>query len=102
MKTLNISLFLSLFTWFYPENTVTVKEFTQGLSKLYPSVSIIDSNDTLTAKKAQDLLIKAGSKTPMTDVKSDPITRRQLAKMLELQLNPFAKEIDFKGAVLKK
>lgn len=89
-------------TWFYPEHTITVKEFTQGLNKFYPSVTVIDSNDILTVKRAQDLLLKAGSKKALENVKSEPITRRQLSKMIESQLNPFGKEIDFKGIIIKK
>lgn len=85
-------------TWFYPDSTITVKEFTEGLNSFDRSIEIENNNELLTGVKAAELLTKAAGKEQAIEAASnEAVTRRQLAKMVDSALNPFAKEVDFNG-----
>lgn len=85
-------------TWFYPDTTVTVKEFTEGLNTYDSTIEVSNSNEPLTGIKALEYLSKAAGKELTSEtVTNKPATKRQLAVMIDSLLNPFAKEIDFNG-----
>lgn len=86
-------------TWFYPERTISVGEFTLGLHDYAPQIAVDADTTALTAARAAELLVQAGGKAPQirpadTDA---PLTRRQLAILVEQSLDPFAREIDPAG-----
>jgi hypothetical protein len=85
-------------TWFYPENTITEQEFTAGLNTYNPVIEVSVSTKPLTQKQALAHIAKVAGKELTVDGLTDkPITRRALALLLNAQLDPFAREIDFKG-----
>ncbi|GBU08666.1 hypothetical protein AwDysgo_19970 [Bacteroidales bacterium] len=88
-------------TWFYPDTTITEKEFTEGLRSFAPEISISASTNKLSEKKAFAYIIQAGGKELLVDEPSnEPISKRKLAALLDTYLKPFDKEIDFKGAYI--
>jgi hypothetical protein len=85
-------------TWFYPDATITIQEFTEGLNQFNCKNKIIKKQDVLTEQEAAKLLIKAGGKFKYkSEFSNRAITKKELAKLIEESLNPFAKEIDFAG-----
>jgi len=88
-------------TWFYPEATISEKEFTEGLHAFDSRIVISENTQELTEIKAEEYIKKAGGKTSKTTLQNRPITRRNLAIALENQLNPFSKEVDFNGFYVK-
>ena len=85
-------------SWFYPEATITVGEFTRGLHDYAPQVEIETDTATLTATRAAELLQRAGGKVPAACAESGaPLTRRRLARLVEESLDPFARAIDHNG-----
>lgn len=85
-------------TWFYPEATITEKEFTEGLNTYANTIDVSQNTKPLTQKQALAYISKVAGKEIVGESGSDePITRRDLARMLNKHLDPFAKEIDFKG-----
>jgi len=85
-------------TWFSPEATITIQEFTEGLSRFDKKNKIIRKQDLLTEKQAVKLLKKAGGKfASKTKFSKKVVTKTELAILIEKSLNPFAKEIDFSG-----
>lgn len=86
-------------SWFYPEQTITIAEFTLGLHDYAPQIAVQTDTTALTAARAIELLERAGGTTPVIrDADLDtPVTRRQLAILVEESLDPFAREIDFNG-----
>ena len=87
-------------TWFSPNATITVQEFTEGLNQFDKKNAIISKPDLLTEKQAVKLLKKAGGKfTGQTKFSNKIVTKRELAYLIEKSLNPFAKEIDFSGNI---
>lgn len=49
-------------SWFYPERTLTVGEFTQGLHDYAPQIDPTDDPTPLTASAAAELLRRAGGR----------------------------------------
>lgn len=89
-------------TWFYPDATLTVKEFTEGLHQFNCNNKIIKKQDLLTEQQAATLLIKAGGAFKnKSNFSNQVITKKELAKLVEESLNPFAMEIDFSGNLKK-
>ena len=89
-------------TWFYPDATLTVKEFTEGLHQFNCKNKIIKKQDLLTEQQAATLLIKAGGVFKnKSNFSNQVITKKELAKLVEESLNPFAMEIDFSGNLKK-
>ena len=85
-------------TWFYPDSTITEKEFTEGLNSYNQAVKVIDSQKELTEKQALQYISQAAGKDlTMEGLTDKPVTRRKLAQMLDSLLNPFDKEIGFDG-----
>lgn len=86
-------------TWFYPDSTITVAEFTMGLNSFDAESAIVNDNKRLTEESAVKYInqITRQSKTNPIAYSTNPITKRELAKMLDTLLNPFSKEIGFDG-----
>ena len=83
-------------SWFYPERTVSVGEFTLGLHDYAPQIAVEDDPAPLTAASAADLLRRAGGRiAPSAD--TTPLTRREAARMVDEALHPFERDIDFEG-----
>jgi hypothetical protein len=100
-------------TWFYPDSTVNAAEFVKELKVLYPYTffNTKQENSTLTINGAFKLIqsIKM-SKTMLNKIwwnelgltnydESRPITRAELAVVINLLLNPFKIEINFNGHI---
>lgn len=89
-------------TWFYPEATITIQEFTEGLNQFNCKNKIIKKQDLVTERLAATLLIKAGGVFKNKSKFSNQVlTKKELAKLIEESLNPFEMEIDFAGNLKK-
>ena len=89
-------------TWFYPDATITIQEFTEGLNQFDKKNAIIGKQDLLTEKQAAKLLKKAGGKfSGQAKFSKKIVSKRELAYLIEKSLNPFAMEIDFLGNLKK-
>lgn len=87
-------------TWFYPEQTVSVGDFSRGLHDFAPQVEAVDDPTLLTAASAAGLLRKAGGRiAASSDTK--PLTRREAARMIDKALHPFDRDVDFEGNFIK-
>ncbi|MCD7969312.1 MAG: FAD-dependent oxidoreductase [Alistipes sp.] len=88
-------------TWFYPDSTITVAEFSEGLNSYYPSVALSDDRTELTGGRAKTLIAAAGGTTDGMDIPEDrPVTRRELAQIVDRALDPFAIPVDHNGKIL--
>jgi hypothetical protein len=87
-------------TWFSPNATISVQEFTEGLNQFDSKNKIVLKQDLVTEKLAAKLLAQAGGKLSKKSKFSDKVlTKRELAKLIEQSLNPFAMDIDFSGNI---
>lgn len=85
-------------SWFYPEQTISVAEFARGLHGYAPQVAESTDEAPLTAAAAARLLRQAGGReTELPADASQPLTRRELARMIEASLDPFARAVDHRG-----
>jgi hypothetical protein len=85
-------------TWFYPNSSISVQEFSEGLHQFNGKIKIIQKQELITQKQAVKLLRQAGGKFSNKSKFSDKVvTKRELAKLIEQSLNPFAMDIDFSG-----
>lgn len=87
-------------SWFYPDRTLSVAEFSRGLHEYAPQVEVSDDPALLTAASAAELLRSAGGDIAPCK-SSQPLTRREAARMTESALHPFEYPVDFKGKFLK-
>lgn len=83
-------------SWFYPDRTISVGEFSRGLHDYAPQVEVTDDTALLTAASASELLRKAGG-TIAASSDTRPITRREAARMTDAVLHPFDRDVDFEG-----
>ena len=86
-------------TWFYPDTTITVAEFTKGLNSFDPESEIVDDNKLLTEDAAVKYIyrITGQGETEGKVYSTKPVTKRELARILDTLLNPFGKEVGFDG-----
>lgn len=85
-------------TWFYPEKTISEKEFTEGLNSFNSAIEISKNEKELTNRQAFEYIAKVGATDlDKSAVTEKPITRRELSILLDKYLKPFDREIDFKG-----
>ena len=103
-------------TWFYPDSTLSVKEFTEGLHEYDHRIEIVDSNEKLTLKEAEDLIssclkrdISAEFNSIWEYMKNSEIdyniaiTKRELSVLLDKLLRPFeTRNIGFDGSFMPK
>lgn len=90
-------------TWFYPEEMLTEKELTEGLNNYDARIEISSSDELVSEVKALNYISKL-VELPLESVSTNdkPITRREVALLLDKYLKPFDKEIDFEGTFLEK
>jgi len=98
-------------SWFYPDTTLTVSEFSEGLNAFEPKVEVSNDQAVLTAQKACDLLGACLNKDISGETqqlwetrmsrKFDPklaITKRELSIWIDELIRPFeTKTIGFDG-----
>ena len=87
-------------SWFYPEEGITVGEFTRGLKDYAPQIDVEESDKPLTAAAAAALLRRAGGAADTPADGDRPLTRRETARMVEEALHPFDRDIDFEGNLI--
>ena len=87
-------------SWFFPDRTLSVGEFSRGLHEYAPQVEVSDDPAPLTAALAAELLRNAGGDIAPCK-SSQPLTRREAARMIESALHPFERPVDFNGKFLK-
>ena len=94
-------------TWFYPEKVVTQYEFVNGLRPYYQALfqRYDASGEPLTLRFLYEVFLSLGFDEAIS-VKNmtgdSPITRRQLARMIDKHLPIFTTPIDLNGAVITK
>ena len=98
-------------TWFFPDTTLTVKEFSEGLHEFDNKVAISGDFSILTVKKAVGLLSDISGKKVLIKVKKIweekldrkfelqlPITKREISVLTDEIIRPFeTKQIGFDG-----
>jgi len=98
-------------SWFYPDSTVTVKVFSEGLKTFDTNEEVESDNSVLTLGKAADMLSKflkrdlkleiQGVWSSRMNRKSDenlPLTRRELSVLTDELIRPFKiKSVGFDG-----
>lgn len=100
-------------TWFYPERLVTEYELVDGLRPLYPELKDFwgGSGDYLTGLRLQVILEMIKPNTPLMEIAQAwksrglsgefttemKLSREQVSVILDELLDPFSKEIDWKG-----
>ncbi len=98
-------------SWFYPDTTLTVKEFSEGLNAFDKSVTVVDDQSVLTVQKAAGLLSGLLNRNTLAEIeklwesrmnrKFDyqlAITKRELSILTDELVRPFeAKSIGFDG-----
>lgn len=85
-------------TWFYPDQNVSIAEFTSGLNSFTNTIKVSEDNKPITEQQALDFILQAGGDTQKAmGVTDKPATKRKLAQMLDALLNPFTKDVDFEG-----
>ncbi len=92
-------------SWIYPERSITEMELIEGLQDYAKQKIEIDGkgDKELTALRTAQILAMADASIQV-DASLDntaPITRREVARMVDKMLNPFAQEIDFEGNIIK-
>lgn len=89
--------------FFYPDSTITEKELSDGLLSMYTAKQVTVSNsqkwiDTKGLATMLGSLLPADKLGELLSSPSEkPLTRREVAMLLDSLLHPFSKEIDWKG-----
>lgn len=98
-------------TWFFPDSTITIAEFSKGLNAFSKNVNVIPQNSLLTVQKAGELISAVSGNEFNNQLKEiwnsiagtefNPnhiLTRRELAMIVDSLLRPFeTKSIGFDG-----
>lgn len=98
-------------TWFYPETTITVQEFSEGLNVFDQKVTVVNDQSVLTVQKASGLLSGLLNRNTLAEIeklwesrmdrKFDnqlAITKRELSILTDELVRPFeTKSIGFDG-----
>lgn len=101
-------------TWFYPDTTLSINEFSEGISTFFPNAAVTKNSSRLTIKSASEILGNCLGKDISAELKQlwearmtrkyDPelaITKRELSVVVDEILRPFeAREIGFDGNYL--
>ncbi len=97
-------------TWFYPDSTISLKEFTESMQILY-KIPVSNDASAITMEKLSESLsslipglTEASTReeiwkevSPRAYALALPIKRRELAVLLDKYLQPFDKEINHQG-----
>ena len=98
-------------TWFFPDSTITIAEFTEGLKEFSNKVNILSDNSVLSVQRASDLILDYISCVDKEEIKSawnnhigtdfNPnrsILKKELAILVDVLIRPFeTKTIDLDG-----
>lgn len=98
-------------SWFYPDSTLTVKDFTEGLNSLNKNSPVIENQSVLTIKKATDLFSGFLNRTVDAEIQQlwksyfineyspgRAVTRREISVLTDQLIDPFkTKSIRFDG-----
>jgi hypothetical protein len=85
-------------TWFYPDSTISIAEFTEGLHAFDEKFPVVNKQTLLTSKEVSHILSPFVKNADNLENQTDlPIRRKDLAVLLDQYLNPFAKEITHEG-----
>lgn len=98
-------------SWFYPDSTLTVKDFTEGLNSLDKNSPVIENQSVLTIKKATDLFSGFLNRTVDAEIQQlwksyfineyspgRAVTRREISVLTDQLIDPFkTKSIRFDG-----
>ena len=101
-------------TWFYPDTTISVKEFTQGLKTFNPAVVVENDNSLLTLKKASGLFSTLLKREVLIDIEkiwtkrmnrkfdqNIQLTKREISVLADELIRPFeTKIVGFDGNFL--
>lgn len=103
-------------TWFYPDSTITVREFSEGLRTFFPKVAVKNDTAKLTVKQASALISESvgkdvsaavpgvwAKKLKRTYDQRLLITKRELSVLTDELIRPFEKRaIGFDGKYKKQ
>ncbi|HNW57765.1 MAG TPA: FAD-dependent oxidoreductase [Bacteroidales bacterium] len=98
-------------SWFYPDSTLSVKEFSEGLNTFKSEYAVTGDQSLLTLQKAANLLSAFLNKDVTTEIKEIwnsrmsrkfdlrmPVTRRELSVLTDELIRPFeTRSIGFDG-----
>ena len=98
-------------TWFYPDSTLSVKEFSEGLHAFDQKIAVEEDSSRLTIQKTAEILSRLLNKNVCAEIqeiwgtrmKRNPenqslITKRELAVLTDRLIHPFeTKSIGFDG-----
>ena len=86
-------------TWFYPDSTISVNEFTEGLSTFGIQDVVQNDKSLLTVGKLNKIMSSISADfQPVSSRENAPVLRRELAVVLDKYLNPFEREINHDGS----
>ena len=102
-------------TWFYPDTTITVKAFTEGLKTFDNKAVIENDNSLLTLKKISALLTGFLKRDLTNEIKqiwsnqiirnfdvNSPVTKREISVLVDELIRPFeTKTIGFDGRYIE-
>jgi hypothetical protein len=98
-------------TWFFPDNNITVKEFSEGLNAINEKYAVIENNSILTVTKAADMLSEFLDRDVSDDAEKilksrgdkkfnprQPVSKRELAFLADELIKPFEyRSVGFNG-----
>ncbi len=101
-------------TWFYPDTTIQVKEFAEGLNAFEPKFPKSEITSLLTIRSASEMISSVVNKDVTMDIEQIwtkkmsrkfeanlPVTKRELSMLIDELIRPFeSKEIGFDGNYL--
>lgn len=97
-------------TWFHPDSVITIKEFTSGLNNFdskIPEEDIVNPvtvgkviavlSDLLSKDVSAEVKVELKKKNAEKQGKETPVTKRELAVLIDAIVHPFEREIGFDG-----
>ncbi|HSH19455.1 MAG TPA: FAD-dependent oxidoreductase [Draconibacterium sp.] len=98
-------------TWFFPDSTITIAEFSEGLKNFSNKVNILSDNSVLTIQKVSELMLAINGDIDNEKLKNvwmnhigkdfNPgrsVSKKELALLVDLLIMPFeTKSIGFDG-----
>ena len=87
-------------TWFYPDSSITTRELYEGLKSYRYLVSGVPDDNPLTIGKCLDILSSVKGDLPRTFQEETVATKRVIAVLLNIILDPFNLPVDHHGVVI--